>query len=84
MIAAPSSQSDKEGAPRTWSASRRDDAGHGGARARLGEKADDHVARVGGIDHLVDEVPRGRAVGQGVELPLGEQRLPSRRALLGG
>jgi hypothetical protein len=56
----------------------------GGARARLGEEANHDVARVGGIDHVVDEVARGGAVGERVELPLDEQLLPPRRALLGG
>src|SRR4030095_5462436 len=53
-------------------------------RARLGEEADHDVAGVRGIDHVVDQVPGGRAVGQGVQLPLGEQLLAARRALLGG
>src|SRR5262245_27256341 len=39
------------------------------------EKLDDDLPGVGGRDHLVDQVARGRAVGQGVPLPLLEKRL---------
>src|SRR6266852_6097097 len=55
----------------------------GGARPGVLEESDDDVARVGRIDHVVDEVPARRAVWQCVELPLGEKRLATPRALPG-